>query len=237
MYIQNTSTYSEFGSKTDKEVILYRPAFANETLTDFTKFDMMQALCNAKQLNQENFTYSPIYLIDTNIVNRYKSLINDCVNLPPIPLPSIQYKGKLADEYALLTKKKNELSDNPEFNNFGRQLFEHAHFDGDFPEADDKLQSLRDEIFELEQQCWKISNKIQNELGLGINTISLPRTPNGSNWNYNLPTTLTLEVFKQNETLVAEIEKMVNDTIDSFSLELVEVYENEKDWKMTIKLK
>lgn len=237
IFTTDTIFQSEFVSKVDKTVTLYLLGLDNHSEKDFSKIIIMLALCKAKLLDEKTYTYSNANIIDQKLSETFINLINECVQGQHVyNLPNIEYKGSLADEYTQINKQKEELSNTPIYQSYGAQLFNHAHFEGDFPKIDDELQILRDKIFALEQACYRISNKIQKELNVGISTIYWPRLDN-NRWNYNLPATLTLEVYKHDEKIISRIEKLANEVINVYSVGSVKRFEDEQEWKLNIKLK
>ncbi|MBU3660914.1 MAG: hypothetical protein FGM14_13640 [Flavobacteriales bacterium] len=223
MKIEHHVWFPEIVQKSEKEISMYVMGFDVYKPEDFNLLFAMEALCAAKGISEE-------------ALEKYQQFKQQGFAERRVSLPNYTYSGPLADEYTRNQSVMDEFRSNPDYQNFSRQLFEACHFDGEMPMTDENLALLQDRVFEIERKNMKIMQQIQREIGLEILTTSWPRLPNNY-WDYSLPTQLTFEVFKYEESFVQELQEKANAYIASFSVEPIVRFEDEQEWKVTIKLK
>jgi hypothetical protein len=223
MKIEHHVWFPEINNKSEKEVEMYVMGFEAYQPEDFNLLFAMEALCAAKGIAEE-------------AIESYQQFKQQGFAEKRVSLPKFTYSGPLADEYTRNQAIMDEFRSNPDYQTFSRQLFEACHFDGEMPMTDDNLALLQDRVYEIELKNVKIMQQIQREVGLEILTISWPRLPNNY-WDYTLPTQLTFEVFQYEEAFISELQQRAQQYIDYFSYEPIVRFEDEQEWKVTIKLK
>jgi len=223
MKIDHNIWFPELIRKSEKEVTIYANGLEDYQSRDFNILLAMEALCAAKGIH-------------SNEIEAYQQFKQLGLAEKRDSLPNVIYRGHLADEYTRNQAIIDEFRSNADYQIFSRQLFEACHFDGEMPITDENLAVLQEQVFEIEQNNWKIMKEIQAEIGLEILTTAWPRLPNGF-WDYSLPTTLVFEVFEYNSSFVIELEKKAEQFITSYSCVPIDRYEDVKTWEIIIQLK
>lgn len=163
----------------------------------------------------------------------YESIKNDYLYNKTIALPDIAYRGPLADQYTTLQVEAGKIMDDPDYRTNLLSTFNHVHFGDDMPEELPDDTEQRNAHHEIMMQIGKISEQIEDELGIMTKTTGWPRLPNWQ-FDYSLPATLILSPYKYDEALLPQLQAEANKLVKSFTVKEDTDEYGEKYWLVGI---
>lgn len=172
-------------------------------------------------------------IISADKLEHYRTMCDNYMYYQLIDLPTIQYRGELADVYTLLKAEETKLMDDPDYKVNIQSYFNHVHFGDDMPADLPNVDEQRDYFGELNSAMHKLMQKIEAEIGAKVKTTAWPRKPNNY-FDYSVPTTLTFETYKHDESLEPAINAEAGKYVKSFSYTEGLDDIGEKEWLFTI---